>query len=117
MYEAVINPVAHITKSVGIGSSSIYMSNVQPFFNPANENDQTVTFQNKINFINQDTKLPAFASANVSGLGTISSITISDGGAGYSTATVSVASTVGIGTTTQAFGNVVISNGEVTGVG
>ena len=117
LYEAVINPVAHITKSVGIGSSSIYMSNVQPFFNPANENDQTVAFQNKVNFINQDAKLPAFASANVSGLGTITSITISDGGAGYSTATVSVASTVGIGTTTQAFGNVVISGGQVTGVG
>ena len=117
LYEAVINPVAHITKSVGIGSSSVYMSNVQPFFNPANENDQTVAFQNKVNFINQDAKLPAFASANVSGLGTITSITISDGGAGYSTATVSVASTVGIGTTTQAFGNVVISGGQVTGVG
>ena len=25
LYEAVINPVAHITKSVGIGSSSVYM--------------------------------------------------------------------------------------------
>ena len=117
LYEPVINPVAHITKSVGIGSSSVYVTNVQPFFNPANENDQTVAFQNKINFINQDARLPAFATANVSGLGTISSITISDGGAGYSTATVSVASTVGIGTTTQAFGNVVISGGSVTGVG
>ena len=117
LYEAVINPCAHITKSVGIGSSSIYMSNVQPFFNPANENDQTVTFQDKVNFINQDDKLPAYGTANVSGLGTISSITITDGGAGYSTATISVASTVGVGTTTQMFGNVTISaGGTVSGI-
>ena len=83
LYEAVINPCAHITKSVGIGSSSIYVTNAQPFFNPANENDQTVTFQDKINFINQDARLPAFGTATVSGIGSISSITITDGGAGY----------------------------------
>ena len=70
-YEPNILPSANLIKSVGIGSSSVYMSNVQPFFNPANENDQTVAFQNKVNFINQDAKLPAFASANVSGLGTV----------------------------------------------
>ena len=57
------------------------------------------------------------ATAVVSGFGTISSVVISDGGVGYTTATVSFGSTVGVGTTTRAFGNVSISaGGTVTGV-
>ena len=50
-------------------------------------------------------------------LPTISSVDITDGGVGYTTATVSFASTVGVGTTTQAFGSVIIgAAGTVTGI-
>ena len=50
-------------------------------------------------------------------MGTISSIVISDGGVGYTTAFVSIASTVGVGTTTRAFGSVTIgTGGTITGV-
>jgi len=117
LYEPFIIPFAYIIKSVGIGSTTIYVDNVRPFFDSQNENDLDITFQNKINFVTQESKLGAAGTAIVSGLGTISSIVISDGGVGYTTATVSIASTVGIGTTTQAFGSVIISaGGAVTGV-
>ena len=117
-YEANINPVAYIIKSVGIGSTAIYVDNVRPFFNPQNEDaDANLDFQNKVGFVKQETKTAAAATAVVSGLGSISSIVISDGGVGYTTAFVSIASTVGVGTTTRAFGSVTIgTGGTITGV-
>ena len=117
LYEPVINPSAYLIKSVGVGSTSIYVDNLRPIFNPQNENDTTLAFQKKIKFITQETKTGAAGTAVVSGFGTISSVTISDGGVGYTTATVSFGSTVGVGTTSRAFGNVTISaGGTVTGV-
>ena len=116
LYEPNINPFAYIIKSVGIGSTMIYVDNIRPFFDSQNENDTDLSFQNKVIFVTQENKSGAAATAVVSGLGTISSIVISDGGVGYTTATVSIASTVGIGTTTQAFGSVTISGGTVAGV-
>ena len=116
LYEPNINPFAYIIKSVGIASTSIYVDNVRPFFDSQNENDTDLSFQNKVVFVEQENKSGAAATAVVSGLGTISSIIISDGGVGYTTATVSIASTIGINTTTQALGSVNISSGIVTGV-
>ena len=117
LYEPVINPSAYLIKSVGVGSTAIYVDNLRPIFNSQNENDTDLTFQNKIKFVRQETKSGAAATAVVSGFGTISSVIISDGGVGYTTATVSFGSTVGVGTTTRAFGNVNISvGGTVTGV-
>ena len=117
LYEPVINPSAYLIKSVGVGSTAIYVDNLRPIFNPQNENDTDLAFQKKIKFVRQETKTGAAGTAVVSGFGTISSVTISDGGVGYTTATVSFGSTVGVGTTTRAFGNVSISaGGTVTGV-
>jgi hypothetical protein len=117
LYEPVINPSAYLIKSVGVGSTAIYVDNLRPIFNSQNENDTTLVFQKKIKFITQETKTGAAGTAVVSGFGTISSVVISDGGVGYTTATVSFGSTVGVGTTSRAFGNVTISaGGTVTGV-
>jgi hypothetical protein len=117
LYEPVINPSAYLIKSVGVGSTAVYVDNLRPIFNSQNENDTSLEFQNKIKFIRQETKSGAAATAIVSGFGTISSVVISDGGVGYTTATVSFGSTTGVGTTTRAFGNVTISSeGTVTGV-
>ena len=117
LYEPIINPSAYIIKSVGVGSTSIYVDNLRPIFNGHNENFDSLQFQNKIKFIRQETKTGAAGTAVVSGFGTISSVIISDGGVGYTTATVSFGSTVGVGTTSRAFGNVTISaGGTVTGV-
>jgi hypothetical protein len=106
LYEPVINPVAYIIKSVGIGSTEIYVDSVRPFFNPQNENDFSLQFQKKIRLISQDERVSAAATAIVSIAGTISSIIISDSGVGYSTdPSVSIGSTlqsVGLGTTATA---------------
>jgi hypothetical protein len=118
LYEPVINPSAYITKSVGVGSTAIYVDNVRPIFNSQNENDTSLTFQNKIKFISQESKTAAAATAIVSGLGTISSISISDGGSGYTSAPVvtigSTAQSVGLGTTATATAS--ITAGVVTSI-
>ena len=112
LYEPVINPSAYIIKSVGVGSTAIYVDTLRPLFNSANEASAR-SFQNKIKFITQEEKTGAAGTAVVSGLGTISSVVISDGGIGYSTATVSF----GYTSSSRAFGSVTISaGGTVTGV-
>ena len=128
IYEPVINPRSCIIKSVGIGSTIVYVESLRPFFDAQDEvlgsaaND--FTFQNKVKFISQENKSGAAGTAIVSGLGTISSVLISDGGVGYSTATVSFGTTsidgveVGVGTTsTNAYGTPIIgAAGTITGI-
>ena len=118
LYEPNINPFAYVIETVGIGNTVIFVDNIRPFFNPQNENkDNDFSFQNSITLISQNIVSGAAATAVVSAAGTISSVVITDGGAGYSTATVSFGSTVGGGTTTQAFGSVIISaGGTITGI-
>ena len=130
IYEPTIYPAAYVIKTVGIGSTEIYVDSIRPFFDPDNESGVSLNFQDKVAFIGQENKIGAAATAIVSGLGTISSVVISDGGAGYSTATVSFGSSmrnigygltestgVGIGSTTTAFGSVTIgAAGTITGI-
>jgi len=117
LYEPNINHFGYVIKTVGVGSTAIYVDNIRPFFNARNENDTSLTFQNSITIISQENRSGAIATAVVSGLGTISSVVISDGGAGYTTAIVSFGSTVGVDTSTRAFGSVTIgAGGTITGV-
>ena len=112
----VINPSAYLIKSVGVGSTAIYVDNLRPIFNPQNENDTDLAFQKKIKFVAQESKTGFTATAVVSGLGTISSISISDGGSGYTSAPVvtigSTVQAVGVGTTALATAS--ITAGVVT---
>ena len=121
LYEPNIYPSTYIIKSVGIGSTTVWVDNLRPQFDSQNENDTNLDFQKKVTFVSQGLKTGAAATAVVSAAGTISSVVISDGGVGYSTATVSLGSTmqggVGIGTTTTAFGSVTIgAAGTITGI-
>ena len=119
LYEPQISPFGFITKTVGIGSTTVYVDSLRPLFDTQNEREDTndLGFQKKVKFLNQGTKTGAAGTAIVSAAGTISSVDITDGGVGYTTATVSFASTVGVGTTTQAFGSVIIgAAGTVTGI-
>jgi len=121
LYEPVVNPTAHIIKTVGVGATQIFVDTLRPLFNIRNEITDKVnlTFQNKVKFIPQDDKVSAAGTAIVSIAGTITSVAISTGGVGYSTALVSFGSTngVGIGTTTTALGTVTIgAAGTITGV-
>jgi len=120
LYNANLNPTAYSIKTVGIGSTVIYVSNVRPFFDPNNENESATlrgTIQDKIDLITQQTLTGAAGTALVSTGGTVTGVTISDGGVGYSTATVSFASTTGVSTSTQAMGSLTIgAAGTITGV-
>jgi len=117
LYEPNINHFGYVIKTVGVGSTAVYVDNVRPFFNAQNENDTTLDFQNSITIISQENRSDAIGTAVVSGLGTISSVVISDGGVGYTTAIVSFGSTVGVDTSTRAFGSVTIgAGGTITGV-
>ena len=115
IYEPVINPTANIISPVGIGSTVIYVDRLRPLFNLNNENiDPTFrnTIQKGIKLVNPVVVTGAAATAVVSSAGTITSITINNGGVGYST-TPDVS--VGIGSTT-ATATATITNGIVTGI-
>ena len=117
LYEPIINPVAYLIQSVGIGSTVIYVDNLRPFFNAENENDTSLDFQKNITFISQDNKVSAAATAVVSVAGTISSIIISDGGGGYVLSpSVTIQSPVGLGTTQKANASSSITAGIVTSI-
>jgi hypothetical protein len=119
LYEPQIQPYAYIIKSVGIGSTNIYVDRVRPIFNGSNESSISLLHQNKVKFIPQEEKVGASATAIVSGLGTISSLVISSAGTGYtSSATVSIGGTlqqtVGFGSTATANATVA-ADGSISG--
>ena len=115
LYEPVINPIANIINPIGIGVTIIYVDRLRPMFDLNNENVDSnfrETIRKSVTLINPVTTVGASATAVVSVAGTIASITVNDGGVGYSTAPdVSV----GIGSTT-ATATSTITNGVVTGV-
>ena len=109
--EALVNPTSHVIQSVGIGSTVIFVDSVKSFFDPQNENQTTLNTQ-KIVLVSQDNIVGASATAVVSAAGTISSVVISDGGVGYTTApSVTIGNPVGYGTTARATATSTISVG------
>ena len=119
LYEPLVQPTAYLIQSVGVGSTCAWVQNAKPFFDPINENNTDANTYT-IELISQDTKTAAAATANVSTAGTVTSISISDGGFGYSSApTVTIASPVGLGTTPgdcQAYATATISSGVVNAI-
>ena len=107
IYEPLIHPNTRIIQSVGVGSTFIFVENVRTFFDNAKEN----TTDNKhIRITSQDAIVGASATAVVSGLGTISSISITGSGIGYTfTPSITIANPVGLGTTQRASADVTIS--------
>ena len=117
LYEPSILPNTNIIKSVGVGSTEIWVQNVIPLFNSYNESlespKQTVEIFDEKSFVG------ASATAVVSGFGTISSISITNTGLGYTIApTVALANPVGLGSTTRATATASISTstGAVTSI-
>ena len=120
-YEPLMYPTAYILKSVGVSTSNLYVSDIRPLFDSQNES-AILTFQNSIAIQSQDTLTAAAATAIVSTSGTVSSLDITDGGAGYASApVVTIANASGIGTnslvgaatTTRATATSTISGGVV----
>jgi len=115
-YEPKINPVAKLTKSVGIGSTMIFVDSVKTFFDYKNEN-ASVDFINKIEIIDNVETRTALSTAIVSYGGTITSIDIVDGGSGYtSNPTISISHPIGIGSTGFATASALVTSGIVTSI-
>ena len=116
-YKANIFPTTNIIQTVGVGSTTIYVENIRPLFTQANENDTSVQFQKDLLLISQDARVGASATAIVGTAGTITSIAISDGGVGYTTApTVTIGNPVGLGSDQRQTATATITNGVVTAV-
>jgi len=101
-YEPQIYPSSYILKSVGTSTDRIYVDTVRPLYDANNE--ATIrSFQDVITIVSQDNIVGASATAIVSGLGTISSLTITNPGIGYTVAPqVTIANPVGLDTTSRA---------------
>ena len=114
--ESLINPTTFIIQSVGVGSTVVFTQSVKTFFDPNNE-DQTSAKTQEISIVSQDTITGAAATAIVSVAGTITSVTISDGGVGYTTAPeVIIGTPVGLGTTTRAVATASLTGDTVSSI-
>ena len=117
LYDGRIFPTTNLIQSVGVGSTVIYVSNLRPFFNAKNENLVNTDFQKDIVIFNNAERVAAAATAVVSAAGTITSVVISDGGKGYTSApSVTIQNPVGLGTTARAEATATIANGSVTAI-
>ncbi len=115
--ESQIYPTARIIADVSAGDTEIFVDDAQFFNYEENESSIVISDVDAI-IIKEDNFIPAEISATVSAAGTISSLTIVDGGFGYtgSSVSISIASPpiigVGIGTTATATAS--ISGGSIT---
>ena len=113
LYEAEIYPVANIIKSVGIGTTVVFVDSVRPFFNPLNESSINVNFQRDITLVDYSVnKVAAAATVHVTDSGGIENFVISNGGIGYTSSNppeVTIGTPVGFGTTARATANATVS--------
>ena len=113
---ALVNPTTHIIQPVGVGSTVLFVDSVKTFFDPDNENVTTDKVQT-IAIVSQDVIVGASATATVSAGGTISAITISDGGRGYTSAPeVTISNPVGFGSTMRATASATLTGDAVTSI-
>jgi len=113
---AAVNPTTVIIQSVGVGSTVIFTESLKPFFDPDNENQGNVKTQ-KVSITSQDNIVGAAATAIVSIAGTISSVSVSYGGTGYTSAPdVIIGTPVGLGTTTRASATATLTGDKVSSI-
>ena len=94
--EAGIRPTAYIIKNVSAASTEIFVDTSVPLFN---QTDDIVEVKQSVLILDRTTKTGVAATAIVSAGGSITSVVISDGGSGYTSAPlVSIGVTAGIGT-------------------
>ena len=116
-YEPLIYPTTNIIQNVGVGSTNIFVDNLKTFFDSYKENTLT-SYITDIEIISQDEIRSATATATVSVGGTISSITVTDPGIGYTFApSVTIQRKIGITTANVAIATAFISSGSVTSIG
>lgn len=120
IYEPYIQPTTNIIQNVGVGSTFISVDCVKSFFDSQREylhNGVNEKPQNKILIISQNLLAQAEVEAVVSLSGTISSVSIINGGVGYITnPIISIGTPIGIGTTGIAKATASIINGSVSSI-
>jgi len=96
IYEPLVYPVAYLIKDANPTDTHIYVDNVKTFFDSVGESP----ISNDIFIISQDPKVSAALTAIVSIAGSITGISISNPGFGYTTAPqIKISSPVGMGIT------------------
>jgi len=86
-------------------------------FNQQHESGSSLSFQKDVLIVSQDSRVGASATATVGSAGTITAITISDGGSGYSSApTVVIGNPVGLGSEQRQTATASITAGVVTSI-
>ena len=114
--EPIINPTTNLIQNVGIGTTINYawVESLKPSFDNALE-EQTAKKLGTIEIISQDVTQTGFASAKVSSSGTITEISITNAGAGYTNnPQISIASP-GVGNTI-AIATCSVTNGIITNI-
>ena len=113
-YEPLIYPTSYLIQPVGFGSTEAYVDTVRPLFDSNNEN-QVRDFQKFVTITSQNSIVGASGTAIVSTAGTITSISITNAGLGYTVApSVTIGSTLGVSTIATATAS--ITAGVVTSV-
>jgi len=117
LYEALINPVATVIRSVGINTTQIFVDSIKPFFNDKKENIGNKLSSKIEIYDNIDNFVSAAATCIVSAAGTIQSLVLNSGGNGYTNApTITFTEPYGIGNTGRASATASITSGVVTSI-
>ena len=114
LYEPDIFPHTNLIQPVGVDTTIAWVENVATFFDNNNENIIEKKL-GQIQIISQETSTPAFGTPVVSANGSITSITISNAGAGYTGVPQIAIGAPGAGGTT-AIATCTISNGSVDSI-
>ena len=115
-YEPLIYPTSYLIQSVGLADTIGYINTVEPLFDAENEANPR-SFQNRVTITSQDSLVGTSATAVVSTAGTVTSISITNAGIGYTLVPdVSISTPVGVGTTQRASATATISGGAVNGI-
>ena len=115
-YEGNFFPTTPILKTVGVGSTVVYVEHSN-LFDQSNEGAGITTYQKGLIIRSQDTLTAAAATATVSTAGTITAFTVTTAGFGYTVApSVTVSTPVGVGTTQRATGTATLSGSTVASI-
>ena len=119
LYEANIFPTAKVIKDVSIASTEIFVDNVRTFFDHDKEYPAVLQgLQHDIMIHESKYVIAAAATCTVSGIGSITGITITNGGVGYEvgeTHQLSFGISSGVGSDARATGSVgLTTSGSIT---
>jgi hypothetical protein len=116
IYEPIIEPSTNVIKTVGITSTIIFVENIRTFFDDQRENT-VLDYRNKFKIISQDEIRPAISTATVSIAGTIRTVTVLDGGKGYtSPPVVSFSTPIGLTTASRAYATATVTSGSISSI-